>query len=100
MLFRSKELLLNQNGDKWWEREYFEPTRPRIRSVVSTQWLRRPSENATPTARATIEYELTSIFLFPPVCFFYRFFHDVDRPWKLSITTFQDIDTAAGNSQP
>ena len=95
-----KELLQNQNGDKWWEREYFEPSKPKIRSVVSTQWLRRPSEDSPPTARAVIEYELTSIFLFPPVCFFYRFFHDVDRPWKLAITTYNDIDTSAGSAQP
>jgi len=95
-----KELLHNQNGDKWWEREYFEPSRPKIHSVVSTQWLRRPSENSQPTARAVIEYELTSIYLFPPICFFYRFFHDVDRPWKLAINTYNDIDTASGSSQP
>jgi len=95
-----KELLLNQNGDKWWEREYFEPSRPKIHSVVSTQWLRRPSENSTPTARASIEYELTSIYLFPPICFFYRFFHDVDRPWKITILTYTDIETASGSAHP
>jgi len=90
-----KELLANQNGAKWWEREYFEPTRPQIQRIVSTQWLRRPSAQDLPSARAVIAYELTSIYLFPPVCFFYRFFKNSDRPWRVEILPY-DIETAAG----
>jgi len=42
-----------------------------------------------------IAYELTSIYLFPPVCFFYRFFKNSDRPWRVEILSY-DIETAAG----
>lgn len=80
-----REVIRNQNGALWWEREYSDPSTPAIHRVVSTQWLRRPALGTLPTARATIEYELTSIFLFPPLCFFYRFLHDIDRPWQLEI---------------
>lgn len=95
-----KELVANQNGAKWWEREYFEPTRPQIQRIVSTQWLRRSTEQEIPSARAVIAYELTSIYLFPPVCFFYRFFKNSDRPWRVEILPY-DIETAAGQeSEP
>lgn len=90
-----KELMANQNGAKWWEREYFEPTRPQIQRIVSTQWLRRSRGEEIPSARAVIAYELTSIYLFPPVCFFYRLFKNSDRPWKVEILPY-DIETAAG----
>lgn len=93
-----KELVANQNGAKWWEREYFEPTKPEIQRIVSTQWLRRSSGADWPSARAVITYELTSIYLFPPVCFFYRLFKNSDRPWRVEILPYE-IQTAAGRSE-
>jgi len=92
-----KELAANQNGSKWWEREYFEPAKPEIQRIVSTQWLRRSSGADWPSARAVITYELTSIYLFPPVCFFYRLFRNSDRPWRVEILPYE-IQTAAGGN--
>jgi class 3 adenylate cyclase len=90
-----KELAANQNGAKWWEREYFEPANPQIHRIVSTQWLRRSTQHEMPSARAVIAYELTSIYLFPPVCFFYRLFRNSDRPWMVEILPYE-IETTAG----
>ena len=95
-----KELVANQNGSKWWEREYFEPAKPEIQRIVSTQWLRRSSATDWPSARAVITYELTSIYLFPPICFFYRLFKNSDHPWRVEILPYE-IQTAAGqNNDP
>lgn len=93
-----KELLTNQGEAKFWEREYFEPTHPYIQRIVSTQWVRRSSPLDWPSARAVIAYELTSIYLFPPICFFYRLFKDSDRPWTVEVCPYE-IETAAGGQE-